>query len=197
MMNAPGLARLYNRLTVWERIPLLVAAEARGDDAERRRLFDAAPLRTWRFSEHLLAEQALNVLAMLHITEQLDAAAGYFFALWCLDYVDDPCPENWLLSADALAYRFVVNADAWRRFCGELGIAADALTAANHRGWFLGYCEQHMPANAPTADALRARLAECGRDVTELVTADQLLASWRNLLRSMTRHAPPYTAKGE
>jgi hypothetical protein len=58
-MNAKGLPRLYDRLTIWERIPLLIAAHARRDGAEYRRLFDASPLRTWHFPEHLVAEQAL------------------------------------------------------------------------------------------------------------------------------------------
>ena len=48
-MSANGLARLYGRLTIWERIPLLLAAEARGDEAEYRRLFNSSAPRAWRF----------------------------------------------------------------------------------------------------------------------------------------------------
>jgi hypothetical protein len=196
-MNPNGLARLYDRLTVWERIGLLIAADARGDGAEYRRLFDTSPPRTWRFPAHLIAEHALHVLAMIYVGEQLDAAAGYFHALWRMGDAADPRPQDWLHAADASAYFFAANADAWRRFCAELDIAPDALTAANHRGWFLRYCEENLPANAPTAKALLARFRESGRDVPQLVTADDLLADWRNLLRGMTRHAPRGTGKGE
>jgi hypothetical protein len=196
-MNANGLARLYDRLTVWERIPLLIAAEARGDQAEYQRLFNASALRTWRFSEHLLAEQALNVSAMIYVGEQLNAAASYFFDLWQMQDPDDPRPEDWLIAAEACAYFFVANAEAWRRFCSELDIAPDALVAANHRGWFLRYCEENIPANAPTAEVMQARFQEIGWDSPQLVTPDNLLASWRNLLQAMTRHAPREAGKGE
>src|SRR6516164_4020505 len=174
-MNANGLARLYDRLTVWERIPLLIAAHARGDDTEYRRLFDASPLRTWHFSEHLVAEQALNVLALIYVGEQLDAAASYFFDLFKMQDPDDPRPEDWLIAADCCAYFFAANAEAWRRFCSELDIAAEALTAANHLGWFLRYCEENIPANAPTAEAMKAQFRALGRDDPRLVTADKLL----------------------
>jgi hypothetical protein len=104
------------------------SAEARKDDAEYRRLFEASALRTWRSSEHLLVEQALHVLALLYAGEQLDAAAGYFFVMWQMDDVDPPQSENWLLSAQACAYFFAANADAWRQFCSELSIAPEDLT---------------------------------------------------------------------
>src|SRR5262245_23467037 len=115
-MNTSGLARLYDRLTVWERIPLLLAAEARGDEREYRRLFDASPLRVWHVAEHLLAEQALHVLALMYVGEQLDAAVSYFFALFQMANADDRRPQDWLLLAESAAYVFAVNADAWRRF---------------------------------------------------------------------------------
>jgi hypothetical protein len=196
-MNAQGLARLYDRLTVWERIPLLIAAHARGDDAEYRRLFDASPRRTWHLSEHLLDEQALHVSAFIYIGEQLEAAACYFFDLLKSLVPDDRCPEDWLIDAEACAYFFAANAEAWRRFCSDLGIASESLTAANHTGWFLRYCEETMPANAPTMEALQARFRERGYDVSQLVTAEKLLASWRRLLQAMTSHAPKEAGKGE
>jgi hypothetical protein len=190
-MNANGLPRLYDRLTAWERIPLLIAADGRGDDAEARRLLDTSPIRTWHFAEHLLAEQALHVMAFSYIAEQLDLAATYFFAVWRMGDDDALRPIDWLLMVETSAYRFTVNLDAWRRFCSELDIAPDILTAANQpRGWILPYCEERMPANAPTAAALQDRFRGAGQDVPPPVTADSLLASWRDLLRSMTRCTP-------
>jgi hypothetical protein len=195
-MNANGLARLYDRLSIWERIPLLLAADARDDASEYRRLSETAPVRTWQFPEHLLAEQALHVLALIYVGEQLDAAARFLFALWQLGGDDDPDAEEWLLAANACAYFFAANADAWRRFCAGLDIEAGALTAANHPAWFLPYCEEHMPAYAPTAEALQARFQASGWNTSPLVTADSLLASWQNLLHSMTGHTPREPRKG-
>ena len=36
-MNTNGLAKLYGQLTPKERLPLILAASARGDEAERNR----------------------------------------------------------------------------------------------------------------------------------------------------------------
>ena len=196
-MNVNGLACLYDRITLWQRISLLTAADSREDGPKYRRLFEASPLRTWRFPEHLLAEQALHVLALIYVGEQLVAATGYCFALWRMEHATDPRPEAWLCAAEARAYFFTANANAWRRFCGQLAIVPDALTAANHHGRMLRYCEETLPAGAPTRVAMEARFRETGRDVSQLVTADDLLASWQVLLQAMTRHAPRDGGKGE
>ena len=50
-------------------------------------------MHTWHFSEHLLAEAAVHILALIYVSEQLDAAANYFFALWKQEDADDPEPE--------------------------------------------------------------------------------------------------------
>ena len=173
-MNTNGLARMYDRLTVWKRVPLSIAVQARGDDTEARRLSDASPLCSLRFSEPVLPELALNMLALIYIGEQLEAAASYFFALWRLDDEQDPQPEN-------------TNAEAWRRFCAELNINSDDLTAGKH---FPRYCVENMPANAPTAAEQQERLEARYGQRRPLVTVDSLLASWRDMLRQATRHAP-------
>jgi hypothetical protein len=137
------------------------------------------------------------MLALIYVGEQLDAAASYFFNLWQTQDPEDPRPEEWLVGAEAWAYFFAANAEAWRRFCADLGIVSESLTAANHTGWFLRYCEENLPANAPMAEALQARFRESGREVPQLVTAEKLLASWRSLLQAMTSHAPRQAGKEE
>jgi hypothetical protein len=196
-MTTPGLAKWYDRLTDGERLPLLLAAQARGDAAEYRRLVQNSPVRAWRFAEHLWAEIALHVLALTSVGAQLDAAAGFFFDRWRSGNADDLRLSDRLLAADARAYSFAANAEAWRRFCAGLGVAPAALTAANHRGWFLRYCEEHLPAHAPTAEAARAQIPESSRDGRELVTADDLLARWRRLWQEMTGPAPRGSGEGD
>jgi len=66
-------------------------------------------------NDESLAEQALHVLALTYVGEQLDAAASYFFALGQMENTDDPCPTDWQCAAEASAYFFTANADAWRR----------------------------------------------------------------------------------
>jgi hypothetical protein len=191
-MKQIRLNTLYHRLTPWERIPLLIAAQDRGDETEHQRLLATSPLRSWRFSEHLLAEEALHILALIYIGEQLDAAANYFFANVQMFVADEARAQaDWQLMADGNAYFFTANTQAWSRFCAELHTAPDALLAVNHQGWFLGYCQEHMPASAPSPEALQTRLSQQGRQRGTLVTADALFASWQKALRAMTRHAPP------
>lgn len=195
-MNTNRLSRLYHCLPVWERIPWFVAAHARRDEAEYRHLFVASPPRTWQRSAYLLAEQALYVLALIHVTEQL-AAVNDFFTRRRLEDTDDLRPEDGVRAVEASASFFAANADARRRFRAGLGLAPVALTAADDHGWFLQYRAEKMPANAPTAEALLTRLRQTGRDDARRVPADALLASWRSLLRAMTRHAPCGVGEGE
>jgi hypothetical protein len=42
-VNTKALSKLYDRLTPWERLPLITAAVERGDDAETHRLSRSAP----------------------------------------------------------------------------------------------------------------------------------------------------------
>jgi hypothetical protein len=185
------LDRLYHRLTVRERIPLLVAAEARGDDVESRRLSETSPIQTWWFSEHLIYEQALHVLALIYIGEQLDAAATYFFAHWRMDVDDERSVEHWGRIAQAEAYFFTANSEAWRRLCAELGVDANDLIAANHNGRMLKNCEQQMPSHAPSAETMQSLLRDANCEPADIVTVDHLLKSWRRLLGACTRHALP------
>lgn len=106
----------------------------------------------------------------------------------------EDAPEDWLLIAQSNAYFFTANAAAWRRFCADLLIDAQTLTCANHRGWFLAYCEEQMPVHAPSASDLALQMQRQGRDGS-LVTEERLLASWRRILQAMTGHALPPFAK--
>ncbi len=188
-MTAHRLIGLYDQLAVWERIPLLLSAQARKDDVEYVRLFDASPIRSWKFAGHLLAEQALHIQALEYITQQLDLAGTYFFGLFKLLTADPPGDPQLALIVNASAYLFKVRHQAWQRFCDELKIPATALVAGNQEGWFLSYCEEHMPE--PPVDELLDQLRDSGIEMPKLVTVETILANWKASLKSMTRHAPP------
>src|SRR5262249_39163293 len=178
-------------------LPLILAAEARGDQTEHGRLCASAPVKVWRFPDYLMGSLVLNVLALIYITEQLDYLANYWHAVWRLGDPDDPAPTAWLFPADVAAYVFTCNAHAWRQFCGEVHIDADQLTAGNHAGWMLAYGEAQIPQVAPTRNTLMAHLRERGVEDPQPITEDDLLARWRNRWQSMTRHAPLGAEKGK
>lgn len=68
-MNTNTLVRHYDRLTPWERVALVMAAVARGDETERQRLADTAPISGSR------AGLVLRVAGLL-ITRRLHIAGG-------------------------------------------------------------------------------------------------------------------------
>jgi hypothetical protein len=190
-MTDRGLPKMYDKLTVWERLPLLIAADDRGDDVEWRRLFGTSPIKSWKFSEHLMAEEALNTLALCHVIDQLEAAAIYFYALF-QRFGEAPNRErDWALEADLHAFNFQTNAQAWKLLCGEAGIDPEALVRVNFKGWFLKYCEIHMPANVPAEEDLRTRMRQAGLDDKDLKSAETLAKLLRDLLEKMTRSTPP------
>jgi hypothetical protein len=183
-MKKYELTRYYDRLKMWERIGLLAEANTRGDESEARALFNSSPRRSCELPEHLLPAVALSALTFLYIGEQLEAAAHYFFALWCYENSQDPHRDEWLEAAQADADFFRANAQIWRRFCSERGLSPETLTAANHRGMFLRYCEEHMPAQATAAETRQAWPPAAGYRPPQ-ITAEDMLERWQRILHAM------------
>lgn len=182
-MTMSQLKNLYPQIQPWDRIRLLLAAQHRHDEVECQRLFKASPLKTWCFSEHLLAEQALHVLTLTYITEQLDALACLFFALFQISHHPDPDLEY---MADHAAYFFSINAQAWNSFCDTIHFSAVELVAANQFGCMLRYGEQYISALAPTSEELMARHGLPG----SLITSQDLAKKWKEQLQSMIASTP-------
>jgi len=142
-MNANGLAKEYGKLRPCERLPAILAAEARGDEAERDRLVRSAPVETCSVSNHRWLTQALFELTMMHALELLDVAACFWQA-WGLTLVHEEQAgkrkgkaareaeeREWktYCMLRHFAYRFTVRVDAWKQFCAELKIDPQALLA--------------------------------------------------------------------
>ena len=79
-MNTNGLAKLYGHLTPRERLPLLVAAAARGDEAERSRLVNSAPATVFKLPDYHALGEALELLGLFHLAQLLDLATRYWHA---------------------------------------------------------------------------------------------------------------------
>lgn len=134
-MNTKSLARQYDQLTPWERVPLILAAYRRGDEAEGERLARAAPVHSFRVPDHFGLSEGLRLLACALRLDQLDLAAEFW-------RVETFLAEGYALSLHGqhaalmqrvqnvqrmLAFRFVVLCDAWKQLCVELYLAPDAL----------------------------------------------------------------------
>jgi hypothetical protein len=191
MMNTSQLAKMYNRLTAKERLPLILAAEKRGDDIERQRLESSAPLGVRCCPDYIFRAQVVHLLALTYVNEQLDLLANYWHSNWRLT-AEDEGPEDWLIMREISAYQFCCGAEAWRRFCQEQNFDPQQLTAGNYRGWILDFCTERMPNNAPNREAVEATLKAHGWDGTVAVTADTLLERWREAIgKFKSEHETP------
>src|SRR5262245_58408033 len=79
-MNTNGLAKLYDRLSSRERLPLILAASERGDETERERLVRSAPREVFRVPDYFGLGEGLLMQAVFHMTEVLSLSTMYFHA---------------------------------------------------------------------------------------------------------------------
>jgi hypothetical protein len=125
-MNTHGLTRHYDKLTAWERLPPLLAALNRGDDAEAERLARSAPTRPAGVPHYYGLWEGLALLRVVYQMQQLERLCAIVAAAGLMasgETAEGESRLKWLLPA----LRFVVDADAWKLFCAELQIDPDAL----------------------------------------------------------------------
>jgi hypothetical protein len=141
-MNLDHLAKLYDRLTPRERLPLIIAAGARGDATEQQRLSTSAPKQRFEVSDYYPLAKALGEAVHYHLLTLLDLAANFWqwWGLWMghgLTESDAPSTHKGRrrrATADLVrewraygvmryyAARFVAHVDGWKQFCTELTI---------------------------------------------------------------------------
>src|SRR5262249_57292800 len=141
-MNTKSLTQLYDQLTPFERLPLIVAAGARGDSAEQHRLAAASPLKSYREPDYYPLAKALRETVYFHLSTLLDLAAKFWqwWGLWMTHglrdaggkgtktnrrrRVDAETIREWRAGGIVRYYasRFVAHVDGWKRFCTELHI---------------------------------------------------------------------------
>jgi hypothetical protein len=129
-MTTTRLARDYDVLTPWERLPLLVAAAARGDTVEVNRLSRSAPTDTFRVSNSRALVQGLAHLAHSYLLRQLERVVLICQMTSLLDQEfvgasergEGRLDERLWRAARGTALCFVVLAEGWRLFCERLAI---------------------------------------------------------------------------
>jgi hypothetical protein len=77
-MNTKCLAKLYDHLTPRERLPLILAASARGDDVEGERLARSAPRMALRLPDYHGLGEGLFLASLFHLIGVLDVAALFW-----------------------------------------------------------------------------------------------------------------------
>jgi hypothetical protein len=123
-MKANTLARHYDALTPEERLPLIMAASGRGDEAERQRLVLAAPTVTYRVPDHFGRAHAFADMSNYHFMALLDLAAVYLpvVAMADAEHADAKRAGRLFGAAQALGYVFGVKLAGWRQFCAGISL---------------------------------------------------------------------------
>jgi hypothetical protein len=184
-MNTDRLAKLYDRLTPRERLPLILAASARGDETEKDRLARSAPQRRYQLPDYHGLGDGLIQVSLRHMVERLNLAAQFWGTsfLFKEDLGKNRLPGGLRL----LAYAFTARVEGWERFCAGLKIDADALLV-DLPGYDLAKLTiEAARVTAFTAEAAAAWLRRKGgpnaEGVTvELATAEAVAASYQDFV---------------
>jgi len=131
MATIDQIKKEYNKLTAPERFALMVAAGARGDQAERQALYNSAPKVTFEFPHVKGLADGFENLTTWHLIQQLGAAATFFMLIhWEDDDIDKPIIDGHTLG-DAIRLsmrRFLEGYEAYRAVCHECNIDPETLT---------------------------------------------------------------------
>jgi hypothetical protein len=142
-VNANSVTKSYSLLTPEERFSLILAADGRGDEAERDRLAHSGGRILLSMQDHAPYAQAFDQLAWFTFIELLEEAARYMDAMarnqdhceFCAAVGDDdgetpdqPRGEQrdrplWQRSLDlalAAGYTLRAKADGWKLFCERI-----------------------------------------------------------------------------
>lgn len=192
-MNGNGLAKLYDRLTPHERLPLIVAASLRGDDAERDRLVNSAPKHLYKVQDYYWLADGFQSLTLIHLVQMLELSSLYWRASGLLESIDAVYGDKGEKRSDEilgllrmLAFRYCNEADAWRRFCAGLSIDADALLAELPGYGTVLATEKAARSSAYTPEEAEAFLRESGKENPQVPTPDQLAVFWRRTFDEWT-----------
>jgi hypothetical protein len=188
-MNTNGLAKLYGQLTARERLPLIVAATARGDEADRARLVASGPTSLFRVPDYYGLAEGLRSLAVLHVARMLDLAARYWHASGLLAQEADfrgragkAERARRLGAARMLAHLLVVNAEAWRHFCSEMQLDGDLLLKHLLGHETLTRAEEVARLMAFTPEEATAWARQTNGESAVVPTSDAVVASMREFL---------------
>lgn len=174
-IGAKTLQRRYDKLTPRERIALMLDSIARGDDRERAALLSSAPRVLYRLPHHHNAFIGFTYLQMSYLIHQLNRA----WTIATLAHIGIDGGEAWR-GACIAAYVFCVQADAWRAFCGELGIDAQAaFKGFDDASASLDFSEKIARAFAFTFEETRAEIVKTFGDDADVITVERALNDLR------------------
>jgi hypothetical protein len=191
-MNTKELARHYDVLSPRECYSLMVAARLRGDVIEAERLANQAPRASFSVPHYRGLAEGMAHLSLLHVIQLLDIAAQFWQTEALLESVatfetqkNRNARESRLHQTLRLwGYLFVVETEAWNRFCAELHLDPEAVIRDMPGYPTVKKAEPSARAVAFSAEeitkAARARVPP----VADICTIEMALADFRAALAS-------------
>lgn len=181
MKSNGTLQRQYDKLTPFERVALILEAAKRGDATERDALQRTAPRCSYLIGNHHGTLEALQLVAHAHLIFQLDRA----LSVAMLAHLAEENDRAWR-AARVGAYAFCVQADAWRAFCGELGIDAElAFYGFDNARSSLEFNEKIVREFAFTFEETRAEMVKKFGENSEPITVERALNDMRAVFNDL------------
>lgn len=183
-MNTNSLAKLYDRLTPTERLPLILAASGRGDEAERNRLAQSAPKEAFRLPDYHGRAEGLIFASVFQLLEMLDLTvrywqAGGLMADWEAVLEEEQGePRRRLRAAmKVFAYILTIKLAGWRRFCSEFNIDPEFLMKDLPGFAIVQRTEESARIMACTPDEATAWMQKRGGETAKMPTVEDEAAS--------------------
>lgn len=183
-MKTDKLARHYPALSPAERLSLMLAAAARGNDAEHARLIAAAPRVACEVPHTFGRALAFLVTAARSRMERLDLAALYFKASAVAGEADGAVSARCRGAARVFGYLLKIHADGWALFCRRERLDPAVCEAGLPGDLVLEQSLREAEADGFMADEARAHLRRDGHDPPDRLrtaesVADGLQAVYR------------------
>jgi hypothetical protein len=172
------LAKHYGALSAAERLALMMAAGARGDDVEHARLADAAPRVDWRVPHTFGRALAFLGVFSQHRMERLDLVALFFKTSALADTATGKLAERLRGAVGLYGYLVRVHADGWARFCAREHLDPTVCESLAPGSETLEHAAREADVVGFTVDEARAYLRRDCTDASDsLKTADSVAES--------------------
>jgi hypothetical protein len=182
-VNTNALAKHYTLLTPAERLPLILAASARGDEQEASRLATSAPRVGYQFQDYFGLAQAFREVSDMHFMELLALAANYF-QCQCLSSLEGKQGERMLDAALIFGYLFKVNREGWRLFCAGRRLEPELLWSCQPGYDTVERAAQMAERAAFTAEGVVRHLERGSGKPARAVTAEEVAGTLEEVMKA-------------
>jgi hypothetical protein len=180
-MNTNKLSKHYPTLEPAERLSLMLAAAARGDEVEHTRLADSAPWVTCRVPDTFGRSAAFLAVCGLHQMEKLNLAALYFKASGLADTTRGDLCTRFRKAARLYGYLVKIHADGWAQFCEQERLDPTICEAAMAGDMVLEMAEKEARLDGFTVDEAREYAREKMPPIDSLKTVESVVEELQSM----------------